>query len=161
MTGLWFLLGAILITIAIAVVLNYVNGRFRMTPDVRADDLVDDGSAQLTQVVDRLTAEEIGESLGERASLVQFSSAFCSPCRATRVVLGDVAKGFSGVAAIDIDAESHLDLVNRFGVVRTPTVLIVNGNGQVVSRASGVPRKEQVVAALEALGIQTGHDPIL
>ena len=37
-----------------------------------------------------LTAAELGAELGERATLVQFSSAFCSPCRATRTLLRDV-----------------------------------------------------------------------
>ncbi|MEU8032074.1 thioredoxin, partial [Streptomyces sp. NPDC049099] len=39
----------------------------------------------------RLGAAELGGDLGERATLVQFSSAFCAPCRATRRILGEVA----------------------------------------------------------------------
>ena len=35
---------------------------------------------------------------GERATLLQFSSAFCAPCRATRRVLGEVAELVPGVA---------------------------------------------------------------
>ena len=38
-----------------------------------------------------VAADELGAPLGERATLVQFSTAFCQPCRATRRVLGDVA----------------------------------------------------------------------
>jgi hypothetical protein len=34
-----------------------------------------------------LSSEDIGEELGQRVTLLQFSSAFCTPCRATRVLL--------------------------------------------------------------------------
>ena len=35
----------------------------------------------------RLTPDELGAALGERATIVQFSSTFCAPCRATRHVV--------------------------------------------------------------------------
>lgn len=74
---------------------------------------------------ERLTAADLDAAeLGERATLVQFSSAFCRPCAATRRVLADVAGMVAGVAYVDVDAESHLALVRRLGVERTPTVLV-------------------------------------
>lgn len=98
----------------------------------------------------RLTGEQIGRALGERATLVQFSSAFCAPCRATRRVLADVADMTSGVSYVEIDAESRLDLVRRLNVLRTPTVLVLDADGGVVRRASGQPRKADVIAAIGA-----------
>jgi thiol-disulfide isomerase/thioredoxin len=95
-----------------------------------------------------LTALDLGEPLGERATLVQFSTAFCQPCRATRRVLAGVAQDGAGVAHVEIDAESRLDLVRRFNVKRTPTVLVLDADGRVVRRASGQPRTVDVVAAL-------------
>lgn len=97
-----------------------------------------------------LTGQELGHALGDRATLLQFSSAFCAPCRATRRVLADVAGMTPGVAHIEIDAESRLDLVRRLNVLRTPTVLVLAGDGTVVRRASGQPRKPDVIAALGA-----------
>jgi thiol-disulfide isomerase/thioredoxin len=99
---------------------------------------------------ERLTAAEIGGPLGERATLVQFSSAFCSPCRATRRTLGEVAELVEGVAHIEIDAEAHLDLVRRLAILKTPTVLVLDAEGSVVRRAAGQPRKADVIAALGA-----------
>lgn len=95
-----------------------------------------------------LTAGDLGAPLGERATLVQFSTAFCQPCRATRRVLDDVAGMVRGVAHVEVDAEASLDLVRRLNVLRTPTVLVLDTNGQVVRRASGAPRKADVIAAL-------------
>ncbi|MGP4005914.1 TlpA family protein disulfide reductase [Streptomyces sp. 4N124] len=96
----------------------------------------------------RLGAAELGQELGERATLVQFSSAFCAPCRATRRVLGEVADMVPGVAHIEIDAEARLELVRRLGILKTPTVLVLDADGHVVRRATGQPRKADVIAAL-------------
>ncbi|MGW6255537.1 TlpA family protein disulfide reductase [Streptomyces sp. NPDC055085] len=96
----------------------------------------------------QLGAAELGEGLGERATLVQFSSAFCSPCRATRRVLGEVADMVPGVSHVEIDAEDHLDLVRDLGILKTPTVLVLDADGRIVRRATGQPRKADVIAAL-------------
>lgn len=95
-----------------------------------------------------LGPSELGAALGERATLVQFSTAFCQPCRATRQVLGEVVRMVEGVAHVEIDAESQLDLVRRLAVMRTPTVFVLDASGQVVRRAVGAPRKADVIAAL-------------
>jgi thiol-disulfide isomerase/thioredoxin len=96
----------------------------------------------------RLGADELGAELGERATLLQFSSAFCAPCRATRRVLGDVAGMVPGVTHVELDAEAHLDLVRELDILKTPTVLVLDADGRVVRRATGQPRKADVIAAL-------------
>lgn len=97
-----------------------------------------------------LDAEDLGTALGERATLVQFSTAFCQPCRATRRILDEVAGMVEGVAHVEVDAESRLDLVRRADVRRTPTVLVLDASGRVVRRASGQPRKADVIGAVGA-----------
>ncbi|MGW0700077.1 thioredoxin family protein [Streptomyces sp. NPDC002867] len=96
----------------------------------------------------RLGAAELGTGLGRRATLVQFSTAFCQPCRATRRTLSDVAGMVDGVAHIEIDAEERLALVRELGIRTTPTVLVLDSAGRVVIQASGAPRKADVIAAL-------------
>jgi thiol-disulfide isomerase/thioredoxin len=98
-----------------------------------------------------LTGNDLGGELGERATLVQFSTAFCAPCRATRQVLIHAANSVDGVRHIDIDAESHLELVSELGVTRTPTVLLIDQHGRVMQRTTGVPRLAQLTAALQQL----------
>lgn len=85
---------------------------------------------------------------GERVTLVQFSSAFCAPCRATRQLLGVIAETTPGAAHVEVDAEQHLQLVRELGVIRTPTTLVIDREGAEVARAAGVPQREQVLAAL-------------
>nr|WP_246064361.1 thioredoxin family protein [Nonomuraea longispora] len=97
---------------------------------------------------ERLTGADLREELGERVTLVQFSTAFCQPCRATRRILSDVSTLVPGVRHVEIDAESRLDLVRRLNIMRTPTVLVLDAAGAVVKRASGRPRKADVLAAV-------------
>lgn len=96
----------------------------------------------------RLGPDELGGELGARATLVQFSSAFCAPCRATRRVLGEVAGMVPGVAHVEVDAEARLELVRELEILKTPTVLVLDAHGRVVRRAVGQPRKADVIAAL-------------
>ena len=100
----------------------------------------------MTGLRDQLAA--LGLELGERATLLQFSSAFCAPCRATRRVLSEVVELVPGVVHAEVDAEQHLDLVRRLGVLKTPTTLVLDGDVREVKRASGQPRKADVLAAL-------------
>ena len=98
-----------------------------------------------------VTARELGHPLGRGATLLQFSSAFCAPCRTTKVVLNKTARAIDGVTHIEIDAESHLELVRRLDVRKTPTTLILNANGVVTNRAVGVPKADELLAVLASL----------
>ncbi|MGW2632524.1 thioredoxin family protein [Streptomyces chattanoogensis] len=133
MTGLMVCIGVLAAASAFGVWHRRRNGKVT----VRARD---DG--------ERLGAAEIGARLGERATLVQFSSAFCQPCRATRRILAEVADVVDGVAHVEIDAEARLDLVRSLNILRTPTVLVLDAHGAIVRRAAGQPRKADVIAAL-------------
>jgi thiol-disulfide isomerase/thioredoxin len=98
--------------------------------------------------VPRLTEADLGRPLGARATLLQFSSAFCAPCRATRQMLADVAGRSDGVAHVEVDVATRMDLARQLDIRRTPTVLVLGPQGQVTRRASGLPRRAEVVAAL-------------
>ena len=53
-----------------------------------------------------------------------------------------------GVAYVEIDAESRLDLVRRLNVLSTPTVLVLGPDGAITRQATGQPSKPDVIAAL-------------
>lgn len=82
------------------------------------------------------------------ATLLQFSSAFCAPCRAVRRVSSEVAAMLPGVQHVEVDAESHLDAVRALGIWRTPTLLVLDAQGRVAKRATGVPGKPHLIAVL-------------
>jgi thiol-disulfide isomerase/thioredoxin len=144
-TGQWVLLASVLFVVGFAVYRVATDGHFRGTRRVRG---VQAGTSSAETAATVLTSAGVAVPLGERATLLQFSSAFCAPCRATRRVLGEVAGLVPGVTHVEVDAESHLDAVRTLRVLRTPTTLILDAAGQEVSRASGLPQRDQVLAAL-------------
>ena len=99
----------------------------------------------------RLDAATLGEPLGARATMVQFSSAFCTPCRATHSLLSQMVQSMDDVKHIHIDAESHLELVRELDIRSTPTTIFINKDGIEVGRAAGTPKREQVLEALAAI----------
>ena len=117
-------------------------GLWRLRTDGRVTSTVQGSAGPV------VTSDEIGQPLGERATLVQFSSAFCAPCRATRQVLGSIAEAVPGVTHVEVDAESHLDLVRRLDIRRTSTTLVLDASGREIRRAAGVPRNDEVLAVL-------------
>lgn len=149
MTGVWIAVAAVAVALVFGAYRAATDGRFRGTHKVAGADTADHD--------DRL---DVWASLGgiatgtpgDRGTLLQFSSAFCAPCRVTRRILEDVAKGHDGVRHLEVDAEHHLELVRTLGVMRTPTTIILDGSGREVGRAVGAPTKAQVVEALAALG---------
>jgi thiol-disulfide isomerase/thioredoxin len=112
-----------------------------------------------------LTGADLGQPLGERATLLQFSSSFCAPCRAAHHLLADVASRTDGVTHVELDVADRLDLVRLLDVRRTPTVFVLGPRGQIARRASGVPRRDDVLAAVAlafgepvaSLGSDSGH----
>jgi thiol-disulfide isomerase/thioredoxin len=95
-----------------------------------------------------LTVTELGQPLGSQATLLQFSSSFCAPCRAARQLLADVAGRNAGVTHVEIDVADRLDLVRLLDVRRTPTLFVLGPQGQITGRASGLPRRDEVMAAV-------------
>lgn len=98
-----------------------------------------------------ITQSMIGVELGQRATLVQFSSAFCSPCRATRALLEDVTADMADVVHVDIDAEANLELVRQLDIRSTPTTLFLDRKGHEVGRAMGAPKRDQVLGVISAI----------
>lgn len=148
-TGAWILVASVLLALGIVAWRAYADGRFRGTHEVRGAD-----APQPRESTEESGAEPLlpSDQLGERATLLQFSSAFCAPCRATRRILADVAETVPGVVHVEIDAEHHLELVRRLGILRTPTTLVLDAAGREVTRAAGAPRTEQVLAAVSRVG---------
>lgn len=107
-----------------------------------------EGRAVVDNKHPEISPQEIGHGLGDKATLLQFSTAFCAPCRTTKVILAKTADAIDGVAHIEIDAESHLELVRRLDIRRTPTTLVLDAQGRVQNRAVGVPRQEELLAVL-------------
>lgn len=158
------LLVSVVLAVAFGLYRAATDGRFRGTHRVRgADSDVTTGTSPVDGAGGEAPAA--GEAsalhpglaaldleLGDRATLVQFSSAFCAPCRSTRRTLTEVAELVPGVVHVEIDAEHHLELVRALGVQRTPTTLLLDTKGVEVTRAAGAPTKDQVLDGIARIG---------
>lgn len=150
MSSIWVVVGVLALATAFGLWFRRVNGRVRdagsPVPMAGPDD--PPAAIETSSPASAALAEALSGRLGERATIVQFSSAFCQPCRATRRIVEEVCVIVPGVSHVEIDAEENLDLVRVLDIRRTPTVLFLDRTGAVRKQASGQPRKADVIAAL-------------
>ncbi len=135
------MLERLLLVLAIALV-AFVVGRF-----VRRRD------GQVVAAADQLGREELA-SLGlpvvdvpHRAVL--FGSPTCGPCDAVKRVLLEVESERGDFTWRYVDAGDHLDVTERLGIRRVPTLVLVDGRGVVRARTAGVPTAHDLHAALD------------
>jgi thiol-disulfide isomerase/thioredoxin len=179
-TGLYVLLAALVAATAFGLVWRRRDGRIRLTDPTRpagqaagspgpaaagsprpaagpapgavpADAPAGTGPGDSRDRVDPALLAALGVTPAPGVTLLQFSSAFCAPCRTTRVLLADVAGSVEGVRHVEVDAESHLDAVRALDILRTPTTLVLDGEGRIRGRASGAPRRDEVLAVVRPL----------
>jgi thiol-disulfide isomerase/thioredoxin len=110
--------------------------------------MVTEGRVDIHKPGHRFTHDELGHDMGSAATLVQFSSPYCQPCRATHEMLETIAAEHDGVLHVDMQVADHLDLVNRLHILRTPTTVMLDRSGHVRFRSEGVPRKDDLLDAL-------------
>ena len=113
-----------------------------------------DGAVRTRQEDGDVTTVQVLRSLGVRPedadlTVVQFATAFCAPCRATRARLTQLQATHPGLAAVHVDAESELEAVRALDVRRTPTLFYLDRAGAVLGRSSGAPRPDELRALVE------------
>ena len=109
--------------------------------------VADEHGAEVVSVEGPGSAVRPGEA---DLTVVQFSTAFCGPCRATKARLAQLQTTRPGLAVVQVDAESHLDEVRELDVRRTPTLFYLDRSGALVGRSSGAPRPEELTALVDA-----------
>ena len=131
MDQLWFLLTLVIAATSFGIYRKWSDGRTRIDSHVA-----------------KLSITDLGVELGEKATLVQFSSAFCAPCRTTKLLLTKLVESVPGVQHVELDAESNLELVRKLDISRTPTTLILDSSGSVRNRVVGVPKQAELLSVL-------------
>jgi thiol-disulfide isomerase/thioredoxin len=89
--------------------------------------------------------------LGADATLLQFSTEVCSPCRATHTVLDGLAREREGLSHVDLDITHRGDLASKYNIMQTPTTLILDATGTVRARIGGAARRDTVIAELDRI----------
>ena len=135
--GLGVVLAALAVTAGVAWWLRTRDGAVRASGG---------GASTPNPAFERLGVDPAGADL----TVVQFSTAFCGPCRATKARLQQLKATRPGLAVVHVDAESHLDEVRELDVRRTPTLFYLGRDGQLIGRSSGAPRPDELTALVDA-----------
>ncbi|SEP52313.1 TlpA family protein disulfide reductase [Amycolatopsis saalfeldensis] len=136
MTGVWVLLGTLVVAVAAGLLLKARNGRVRAAkPAATARPL----PAPVAEALDPASA----------VTLVQISTTFCAPCRHTRVILSALAEKTDGLHHVDLDVTEQPEVAQALSVLRTPTTLALAADGRELLRVGGVPKGPELLAALQ------------
>jgi thioredoxin-like negative regulator of GroEL len=138
MVGVIVLVVVLAVATAAGFAMRSRQGSFRATQAPATDSVA----------TDALSAADLGAPLGERATLVQFSTEVCAYCGPARRLLTAAAAGQDGVSFVEIDAAHRMDLTKRLHLMATPTVLVLDAAGSIASRSSGPQRKADIEDAL-------------
>lgn len=131
MTGVLVLIGTLVLASAAGLALRARDGRLREKPVAR-----------------ELPADVRDGLAPAGVTLVQLSTAFCAPCRHTRVLLADLASHTDGLHHTELDLTARPDLARELSVLRTPTTLAIDEHGTELLRVGGVPKRAALLDAL-------------
>lgn len=92
----------------------------------------------------------VGLSLGgpEAVGLL-LGSPTCAPCVSVKKVLGEVQDARPAFRWVDVDAADHLDLADAHHVMRVPTLFVIDPDGRILARTSGVPAVQELVRVID------------
>ena len=99
----------------------------------------------------QILESELEKKYGKRATVVIFSTTFCSECRAAKALISDVTSTLSDISYIEIDAESNLELVRKVDIRSTPTTIFLDKAGFEIARATGAPKRDQLIKVITSL----------
>ncbi len=132
MVGVLVLVGTLVLATAVGLVMKAREGRVRATA-----------------MQSGLPADIRALVAPTGVTLVQLSTAFCAPCRHTKTLLSLLAARTEGLHHTELDVTDRPELARELSVLRTPTTLAIDGSGAELLRVGGVPRQDDLLAALE------------
>ncbi len=133
----------IAIALLAGVLFKLFSGRGREISSAEAIDLV-----KLKAVKRGVPVKEFGK----KATLLQFSTEYCSICPSVSRLLSQLEYRNGGLLHLEVDITNRLDLAAHFQVSQTPTVFILDPQGQIKFRVSGAPKPGVIQQELEKLG---------
>jgi thioredoxin 1 len=79
--------------------------------------------------------------------LVDFTAAWCPPCRVMKPVLAELAGELPDVRFVELDVDENLETAGRYGVLSMPTFMLFRA-GEPVLRLIGARPKRRLSAEL-------------
>ena len=121
------------------VVWRITTGRSRRIKDGLQIDLREIGAVKNGQPV---------TEFGSHTTFLQFSSETCTTCKQTSRLFHELESTDHGILHIEIDITHRLDLADKFGILQTPTTLVLDSKGIVKSRIGGAPKPSTIEAEI-------------
>ena len=164
--NLWLPIGILVIASVFGFYWRSQQGKLKVAPKTSDKALNSVTNEELSKIIRAKSSfmvnsdpnEQHQLQLGKNVTLLQFSSAFCSPCKATAQIISHLVEGMDDVVYIQVASEENLKLVEKFDIKSTPTVIFFNREGIEVGRAVGIPTKEQVAISINA--VRTPSDDV-
>ncbi len=84
----------------------------------------------------------------EKPVLVDFTAAWCQPCKMVDPIVKQLAQDWEGkVKVVKLDADQNPNIMNKYGVLGIPTLMLFHG-GEVKERVTGYQAKDKLVSKL-------------
>jgi thioredoxin len=87
---------------------------------------------------DTFTAEVLE---AEEPVLVDFTAAWCPPCRVMEPILADLAAERADLRVVSLDVDANQATAARYGVLSMPTFLLFRGGEPVLKLVGARPRR--------------------
>ncbi len=97
---------------------------------------------------EQLAAVGLDGPAGQVRALL-LTSPTCAPCRTVRRVLAEVSQARPHFRWVSVDAGAHLDIARDHHVLRVPTLFVLDGEGWILARTSGVPATRDLLRLVD------------
>ncbi|KHK98031.1 hypothetical protein LK09_09415 [Microbacterium mangrovi] len=133
LVALLFVIGLVVVASAAGVVVSRRSGRIRQ---------VASGS---------LDTSGLGIRLGSGATLVLFSTEFCTRCPSMKRMLHSIADTADDLAIAEVDLTHRAHVASDLHILQTPTTFVLDGAGHVRARFGGTVARDAVIAELDQI----------
>lgn len=86
---------------------------------------------------------------GADGSVVQFSTEYCARCPGVRRQLSELVRDRAALTFLHVDVTDDPGLARKYGLLQTPTVLLIDGSGAPRAHLSGPLSRATLTHALE------------
>src|SRR3954449_5695640 len=109
----------------------------------------------LNPVTQNTFTAEVLES--EKPVLVDFTAAWCPPCRAMNPILDEIAQNRDDLRIVKLDVDDNQTIAAQYGVMSMPTFMLFNHGAPVQTLVGSRPRKRLELELEEGLAPGPGR----